>query len=98
MQEDTGQIDEKVTQDDIKREKTVVMASQDVVSHVLNVRSGMVIAEKYMVLELLGQGGMGAVYRCLDQASGIQVALKTVPLLLSHSPAEMEDLKNLQIE
>ncbi|MBR4675574.1 MAG: protein kinase [Victivallales bacterium] len=94
MQDDNGQIVNDAVHDDGKRERTVVMGDEPIASHVVNIRPGMLIAGKYEVLELLGQGGMGAVYRCLDTAGGIQVALKTVPLLLSHSPAEMEDLKN----
>ena len=42
------------------------------------VRPGQVVADRYEVLGVLGEGGMGIVYRCRDQASGHVVALKRV--------------------
>ncbi|HET9954267.1 MAG TPA: protein kinase [Polyangiaceae bacterium] len=39
---------------------------------------GQVIASRYEVMSLLGEGGMGIVYRCRDQSNGHQVALKRV--------------------
>ncbi len=43
-----------------------------------SLKSGDVVAERYSVVDRLGQGGMGVVYRCHDQNSGEHVALKRV--------------------
>jgi tetratricopeptide (TPR) repeat protein/energy-coupling factor transporter ATP-binding protein EcfA2 len=42
------------------------------------VQPGHVIADRYEVLGVLGEGGMGIVYRCRDQSSGQIVAVKRV--------------------
>ncbi|MBU0553096.1 serine/threonine protein kinase [Myxococcota bacterium] len=39
---------------------------------------GRVIAERYVVFDLLGEGGFSAVYRALQEPLGRQVALKTI--------------------
>jgi tetratricopeptide (TPR) repeat protein len=53
---------------------------------------GVVLAERYRIVRLLGQGAMGSVYEAIDQArSGLRVAVK---LLAVHEPHALYRLKN----
>jgi serine/threonine protein kinase/Tol biopolymer transport system component len=53
------------------------------------VAPGTVIAGHYEVLEKLGQGGMGEVYRALDKNLGRQVAIKILPEEFSADPERL---------
>lgn len=55
---------------------------------------GNLILGRYKVLSELGQGGMGVVYKCLDETAGIVIALKAIPPELSRNTIEMEDVKD----
>ncbi|MBQ9776117.1 MAG: serine/threonine protein kinase, partial [Lentisphaeria bacterium] len=55
---------------------------------------GDLILGRYNVIALLGQGGMGVVYKCFDEIAGIEIALKALPPELSNNTLEMEDIKD----
>ena len=54
---------------------------------------GDVIAGRYVVECVLGEGGMGIVYQCLDRVGGVKVAVKCLPPEVSRSADEMEEIR-----
>ncbi len=54
---------------------------------------GDVIAGRYVVERMLGEGGMGIVYQCLDKVGGVSVAVKCLPPEVSRNADEMEDIR-----
>ena len=54
---------------------------------------GDVIAGRYVVENVLGEGGMGIVYQCLDKVGGVSVAVKCLPPEVSRNADEMEDIR-----
>jgi serine/threonine protein kinase len=55
---------------------------------------GDVIAGRYVVESIIGEGGMGIVYQCLDRVGGVKVAVKCLPPEVSRNADEMEDIRD----
>ena len=51
--------------------------------------SGVVVANRYRIVALIGQGGMGEVYRADDLKLGQVVALKFLPLAVASDPSRL---------
>lgn len=54
---------------------------------------GMVIANRYVIKEKAGSGGMGEVYRALDKELNIEVALKILKSKYIHNPEMVQRFK-----
>jgi formylglycine-generating enzyme required for sulfatase activity len=52
------------------------------------------ILGRYRVVNELGEGGMGVVYRCVDEIGGIHVALKALPPELSRDTTAMQEVRD----
>jgi tetratricopeptide (TPR) repeat protein/predicted Ser/Thr protein kinase len=59
----------------------------------LEAEAGAIIANRYRILERIGEGGMGAVYKVLDLSLERVVALKTVRGAMAQNPRALELFK-----
>src|SRR5215207_6597061 len=57
------------------------------------VRPGTILANRYLLGEQLGQGGMGAVYAATDLRTGGRVAVKLLHPALAPTPEAVERLR-----
>ncbi|MEM7390998.1 MAG: serine/threonine-protein kinase [Verrucomicrobiota bacterium] len=63
-----------------------------------NLQAGHMLLGRYRVVKSLGAGGTAMVYRCRDEVSGIDVAVKGIPPELAGNAPEMEEFrKNFQL-
>ncbi|MBI5186153.1 MAG: protein kinase [Nitrospinae bacterium] len=56
-------------------------------------KTGETLKNKYQIIEIIGRGGMGTVYKARDLHSGEHIAIKTIPAEVCKSPEEMERMK-----
>src|SRR5215813_7366391 len=57
-------------------------------------KRGDLIIGRYRVTGGLGQGRLGVVYRCEDEVSGLEVALKALPLEVTRDPVGMDEVRD----
>ena len=63
-----------------------------------NLNVGDVVLNRYELLEKLGSGAMGVVFKCRDQVSLVEYALKMVPPELARDAEAMDDVRrNFQL-
>ena len=56
-------------------------------------QTGVLLAQRYQIVQLLGEGGMGAVYKATDRELNRTVALKVIRPDLARNPAIVERFK-----
>jgi serine/threonine protein kinase/tetratricopeptide (TPR) repeat protein len=59
-----------------------------------NLPTGSIFGDRYQIIELLGRGGMGRVYRALDTKTGEEVAIKLIRPDIAEDPRTRERFVN----
>src|SRR5918999_4282516 len=73
-------------------EKTQYSQGEGILAGLENLVIGRVLAERYRIEEVIGRGGMGAVYRAVDECLGRLVAVKVINVAVS-DPKQAEELR-----
>src|SRR5215813_11396865 len=69
-------------------------ASGELVPTARGFRKGDLVLGRYRVTGGLGQGRLGVVYRCEDEVSGLEVALKALPREITSDPVAMGEVRD----
>ncbi len=64
----------------------------------VQILSGVLVNNRYVVKERIGKGGMGQVFLAHDETMGEDLALKCLPVELSMSPKAVTRLKHQMVE
>src|SRR5690349_13241905 len=78
---------------DVAPPRKNVLRKQEFVSAQPIIDEGTVLAGRYEILQTLGEGGMGAVYKAKDLALDRMVALKVIRPELARNPAIIDRFK-----
>lgn len=73
---------------------TVRMAPFGDSSSTTDFAAGIILADRYEIVQLLGQGGMGTVYKALDRELDRMVAIKVIRTDLARNPESLDRFKN----
>ena len=95
---DPRDMNNNLKENNVSFDPDVTIAGQRVRRERGELQVGDVVLKRYELLEKLGSGAMGVVFKCRDQVSQVEYALKMVPPELARNANAMEDvLENFQL-